>query len=81
MNRNTNIYYPSDNYRPRARFDRLYFRPSNEKTNSFKPVYFELEGLEKLPSIKRYCSDHWAIQAYFDLCMNTILSDIFLSFS
>ncbi|CAF3505812.1 unnamed protein product [Rotaria socialis] len=67
MNRNTNVYYPSDTFRPRARFDRLYFRSSNDNTVKFKPVYFELEGLEKLPSIKRYCSDHWAIQAYFDI--------------
>jgi hypothetical protein len=67
MNRNTNVYYPSDNYRPRARFDRLYYRPSKQNSIQFKPVYFELEGLEKLPSIKRYCSDHWAIQAYFDI--------------
>ncbi|CAF0964540.1 unnamed protein product [Adineta ricciae] len=67
MNRNTNVYYPSDTYRPRARFDRLYYRPSQESTIQFKPVYFELEGLEKLPSIKRFCSDHWAIQAYFDI--------------
>ncbi|CAF1103478.1 unnamed protein product [Adineta steineri] len=67
MNRNTNIYYPSTEYRPRARFDRLYYRPSTQTTIQFQPVYFELEGLEKLASIKRYCSDHWAIQAYFDI--------------
>ncbi|CAF4163412.1 unnamed protein product, partial [Adineta steineri] len=67
MNRNTNIYYPSTEYRPRARFDRLYYRPSTQTAIQFQPVYFELEGLEKLASIKRYCSDHWAIQAYFDI--------------
>jgi hypothetical protein len=67
MNRNTNVYYPSDSYQPRARFDRLYFRASVQNTIKFKPIYFELEGLEKLSSIKRYCSDHWAIQAYFDI--------------
>ncbi|CAF1472460.1 unnamed protein product [Rotaria sp. Silwood1] len=67
MNRNTNVYYPSNNYRPRARFDRLYYRSSKQNIMQFKPVYFELEGLEKLPSIKRFCSDHWAIQAYFDI--------------
>ncbi|CAF0850964.1 unnamed protein product [Adineta steineri] len=67
INRNTNVYYPSTEYRPRARFDRLYYRPSTQTTIQFQPVYFELEGLEKLPSIKRYCSDHWAIQAYFDI--------------
>ncbi|CAF0849337.1 unnamed protein product [Adineta steineri] len=58
MNRNTNVYYPSTDYRLRARFDRLYYRPSTQTTIQFQPVYFELEGLEKLPSIKRYCSDH-----------------------
>jgi hypothetical protein len=67
MNRNTNIYYPSDTYRPRARFDRLYYRPSKLEKILFKPIYFELEGLEKLPTIKRYCSDHWAIQVYFNI--------------
>ena len=67
MNRNTNVYYPSNEYRPRARFDRLYYRRSKTNHDQLKPVYFELEGLEKLPSLKRYCSDHWAIQAYFDM--------------
>lgn len=67
MNRNTNLYYPSNTYRPRARFDRLYFRASQGQEMQMKAVYFELEGLEKLSSIRRFCSDHWAIQAYFDL--------------
>ncbi|CAF3176688.1 unnamed protein product [Rotaria socialis] len=67
------FFYPFDTYRPRARFDRLYFRPSNQNTKQFKPVYSELEVFEELPGIKRYCSDHYAIQAYFD-----ILSDIFV---
>ena len=67
MNRNTNKAYPSDRFRPRARFDRLYLRPSNDPKAQFKPVYFELEGLEKLASIKRFCSDHWAVQVYFDI--------------
>jgi hypothetical protein len=64
---NTNNYFPSDTSRPRARFDRLYYRYSNKSEIKFQPIHFELKGLEKLSSIQRFCSDHWAIQAYFNL--------------
>jgi hypothetical protein len=67
MNFNTNNSFPSDSFRPRARFDRLYFRPSIKTEIKFQPSYFDLKGLEKLSSIQRYCSDHWAIQAYFNI--------------
>ncbi len=67
MNVNTNNHFPSENVRPRARFDRLYFRPSTKTNLKFQPSYFDLQGLEKIPSIERFCSDHWAIQAYFNL--------------
>ena len=69
MTRNTNLTWNAK-FRPRCRFDRLYYR-GNETENSgdltLMPVYFELEGLEKLKTCSRFCSDHWAIQAYFDL--------------
>ena len=57
---------------PRCRFDRFYFRPSNIIDNNkdnltLMPVYFELEGLEKLKSCGQFCSDHWAIQSYFKI--------------
>jgi len=67
MNRNTNNYFSPDNFRPRARFDRLYFRSSKKTEIKFQPINFELKGLEKLSSIQRFCSDHWAIQAYFKI--------------
>ena len=57
MNRNTNSFYPSTGYRPRARFDRLYFRASDGDVE-FEPVHFELEGLEKLyPGYKKQTVD------------------------
>jgi hypothetical protein len=68
MNINTNNNFSSNNFRPRARFDRLYFRSSIENKTKFQPSFFELKGLEKISSIQRYCSDHWAIQACFNLC-------------
>lgn len=75
--RNTNLKM-NGKYKPRCRFDRLYYRPliNNNKTKSKKneltlmPVYFELEGLEKLKSCGRFCSDHWAIQSYCQLETN-----------
>jgi hypothetical protein len=67
MTVNTNNYFPSENGRPRARFDRLYYRPSKHTEIKFQPNHFELKGLEKLFSIQRFCSDHWAIQIDFNL--------------
>jgi len=71
LTRNTNLTW-NQKFKPRCRFDRMFFRPNvkeSSKTNNDKhytlmPVYFELEGLEKLKSCGRFCSDHWAIQAY-----------------
>lgn len=85
--RNSNLKMNAK-FKPRCRFDRLYFRqpthsqqvvekpsaksePVNHSTTDAKltltPVYFELEGLEKLKSCGRFCSDHWAIQSYCQL--------------
>jgi tyrosyl-DNA phosphodiesterase 2 len=68
--RNTNLVM-NGKFKPRCRFDRIYYRgcggsgaPSN---TTLMPVYFELEGLERLKSCNRFCSDHWAIQAYCQL--------------
>lgn len=66
MNINTNNYFPSENSRPRARFDRLYYRSSKTNQIKFQPSFFELHGLEKLSAIQRFCSDHWALQVYFN---------------
>jgi len=66
--RNTNLQWPGK-FKPKLRFDRIYFR-ANKGANTLVPVYFELEGLEKLKTCSRFCSDHWAIQSYFDLKLN-----------
>lgn len=72
MSRNTNLRWAAK-YKPRCRFDRLFYRPKiskqqsqvvNDQECTLMPVYFELEGLEKLKSCGKFCSDHWAIQAY-----------------
>jgi tyrosyl-DNA phosphodiesterase 2 len=67
MQLNTNLNFSRDGFLPRCRFDRLYFRPATSSTVKFKPVCFKLEGLEMIPSIHRFCSDHWAIQVEFEL--------------
>lgn len=73
--RNCNLVMNS-RFKPKFRFDRLYVRQSkvidpntlrqvdNSCVHTLMPVYFELEGLEKLKTCGRFCSDHWAIQAY-----------------
>lgn len=69
MMRNTNLTM-NGKFKPRCRFDRLYYRPkSSDESQTFTlmPVYFELEGLERLKTCNRFCSDHWAIQAYCQL--------------
>ncbi len=80
--RNTNLKM-NGKFKPRCRFDRLYYRhvkpdPKNYSTTmnsnsnsdeffTLMPLYFELEGLERLKSCNRFCSDHWAIQTYCQL--------------
>jgi hypothetical protein len=48
MNRNTNNYFEENNFRPRARFDRLYYRPSIKTEIKFQPIDFKFKGLDKL---------------------------------
>lgn len=64
---NTNKHFPPSGSLPRARFDRLYYRPSNDTNIKCQPIDFEVKGLEKLSSIDCFCSDHWAIQACFNI--------------
>jgi tyrosyl-DNA phosphodiesterase 2 len=75
--RNSNLKM-NGKFKPRCRFDRLFYRPSTQDMHRrvetdkpvnliLMPVYFELEGLEKVKSCGRFCSDHWAIQAYLRL--------------
>ena len=63
LTKNDNLEWEPE-FRPKCRFDRLYMRHSAPQ--SLKPVYFELVGMERLSSCKRYPSDHWGILAHFD---------------
>ncbi|CAF1000954.1 unnamed protein product [Rotaria sordida] len=67
MQLNTNLDFSANNFRPRCRFDRMYFRGATSPTVKFKPISFKLQGLEIIQSIQRFCSDHWAIQAEFEV--------------
>ena len=64
VTKNDNLEWSAP-FRPKCRFDRMYFRHGNKKR--IKPVYFELTGLKRLSSCKRFCSDHWGILGHFDL--------------
>lgn len=52
-------------FRPKMRFDRVYFR-FNERKN-VKPKHFALTGFEKVHQSQMFPSDHWAIVILFDL--------------
>ncbi|ESN91077.1 hypothetical protein HELRODRAFT_116381 [Helobdella robusta] len=53
----------SGRYKPRHRFDRLYYR-----SDCFiKAVYFELVGFDRVEACKRFPSDHWGIMAHFNI--------------
>ena len=52
-------------FKPKCRFDRMYLR--NSSPRKLKPVYFELIGIQRLPSCKRFCSDHWGILTHYDI--------------
>ncbi|KAK7090724.1 hypothetical protein V1264_010485 [Littorina saxatilis] len=53
-------------WRTRLRFDRLYLRQCSPPAK-LKPVYFELVGLQRVPDVNRFPSDHWGILAHFDI--------------
>ena len=63
LTRNDNLEWPHK-FKPRCRFDRLYLRDA--RPSQLKPVYFELVGLERLKTCRRFCSDHWGLLAHFD---------------
>ena len=51
--------------KPKCRFDRLYMKPAPDGA-TVKPVHFELVGLERLPTCRRFCSDHWGILSHLE---------------
>ncbi|PVD32224.1 hypothetical protein C0Q70_07656 [Pomacea canaliculata] len=63
--RNDNLGYEGHS-RAALRFDRLYMRPA-KPAPKIKAVYFELVGLQRVPDIMRFPSDHWGILAHFDI--------------
>lgn len=67
--RNENISIDTK-FRPCHRFDRLYLRHAKPKPK-VKPVYFELIGIEKIPTCQRFPSDHWGLLAHFDITQFT----------
>lgn len=52
-------------FKPRMRFDRVYFRPSNK--SDIKPEHFGLVGIEKVPGHQIFPSDHWGIFCIFKM--------------
>jgi len=58
---------PGAKFKCRCRFDRLYLRQPSDTPPKFKPVYFELAGIERLKDCRRFCSDHWGILAHLDV--------------
>ncbi|XP_076083575.1 tyrosyl-DNA phosphodiesterase 2-like [Mytilus galloprovincialis] len=64
MTRNTNLEW-AGKFKPRCRFDRIYTRHCKPKS-VIVPKYFELVGLEKIPSCGLFPSDHWGLLAHYD---------------
>ncbi|KAK6641484.1 hypothetical protein RUM44_013196 [Polyplax serrata] len=65
MTKNTNSKANFGRFKPRCRFDRVYFRFSSPK-RAF-PKHFALIGSEKVPQTQSFPSDHWGIVILFDL--------------
>jgi tyrosyl-DNA phosphodiesterase 2 len=55
-------------FKPRARFDRLYFRGTNPV--QIKPIHFGLVGIEKVPGTQSFPSDHWGLETVFEIPVN-----------
>lgn len=64
MLRNVNKEF-GGKFKPRMRFDRVYFRPSNKA--DIEPDHFGLVGIEKVPGHQIYPSDHWGIFCIFKM--------------
>ncbi|XP_013790917.1 tyrosyl-DNA phosphodiesterase 2-like [Limulus polyphemus] len=66
MNRNDNLkWMGASNYKPKCRFDRVFFRQSS--LQQVVPKYFGLVGLERLLPHRCFPSDHWGVLCHFDL--------------
>ncbi|KAK7874296.1 hypothetical protein R5R35_007776 [Gryllus longicercus] len=64
MQRNTNKEFPG-RFKPKCRFDRLYVRHAHPR--ALVPKHFGLLGIQKVIMTQSYPSDHWALQAFFQM--------------
>ena len=62
--RNTNLHI-NGKFKPRCRFDRVYFRSSEMKEISAE--HFGLCGIEKVQGAQCFPSDHWGIYCVFNI--------------
>lgn len=65
MTKNSNNSSNFGKFKPKCRFDRIYYRFSNPK-RAF-PKHFVLIGSERVPQTQSFPSDHWGIIVLFDL--------------
>lgn len=65
MTKNTNNSSNFGKFKPRCRFDRVYFRYCSSKKTT--PKHFALVGSEKVPQTQSFPSDHWGVVVLFDL--------------
>ena len=61
---NDNLNWPYPN-KPKLRFDRIYL---GQAVATLHPESFVLVGKERLPSCRRFPSDHWGLLMEFSLC-------------
>lgn len=66
--RNNNLHI-NGKFKPRCRFDRVYFRPSTMK--KITAEHFGLCGIEKVQGTQCFPSDHWGIYCVFNISKNS----------
>lgn len=66
LTRNDNLLW-NERFKPRCRFDRMYFRQSLEQPSKLNIHYFGLIGIERLLPHRCFPSDHWGLYAHFRL--------------
>lgn len=66
MTRNDNLLW-NGSFRPKCRFDRMYYRKSASQETQLRPAYFGLIGIERLLPHRCFPSDHWGLYAHFRL--------------
>ncbi|KPM07486.1 tyrosyl-DNA phosphodiesterase 2-like protein [Sarcoptes scabiei] len=72
MRRNDNekFYEKNTNFKPRMRFDRVFFRPS--QPTKIDLIHFGLIGLERLKPHTCFPSDHWGVITSYQIYLNKI---------